>query len=263
MPLISNHQFEYNSANWFVVPLFCIQVFNVVLRKLIHKMHVNEWILFIVALAIGLSGICLVKYYDYGHTIGWTLFLVRFMCYLPFFELGVLYKNRIENKISINNLCYFSCIFFIQLLIFSIYKKQPVFGFGGIASQFDESIMLFYLEGALGVFFWLRIADILQPILLDSRIIEIISRNTYSIMVNQYLGFMLVKTAFAIVSKYTSLFAGFDVSEFKSNLYYYYMPMKQWAIIYVIAGIMIPILMQLCIDKVKSNARQLLKTGSI
>lgn len=168
MPLISNHQFLYNSAQWFVVPLFTIQDFNILVRKLIIKLHLNlnEWAIFICSFIIGLSGIILVRH-GYGHTIDWSLFLVRFMCYLPFFEFGILYNKNIENKVNISNILFFSVIFLIKLVIITNYGKQPVYGFGGEASQFDECIFVFYIVGALGILFWLRVSDILLPVIKD------------------------------------------------------------------------------------------------
>ena len=51
----------------------------------------------------------------------------------------------------------------------------------------------------MGIAFWLRMAKILEPSLGKGRWLNAIADNSYSIMVNQYLGFMVVKAGFAFV----------------------------------------------------------------
>lgn len=256
MPLISNHQFGYNSANWFVVPLFVIQVFNVLVRKIIKnlRLNINEWIIFICGLVLGIIGVYLVRQ-GVGYNIGWGLFLVRFMCYIPFFELGILYKNKLEKyDYTVNNVFYFGFIFGIQLLIITYYRRQLTFGFGSYARGFNENIFMFYIEGAVGIFFWLRIANIILPIIKNSKIIDMISSNTSAIMIHQYVGFMFVKACFALISQYTAYCSGFNMSEFKSNLFYYYIYCEQWYLVYIVAGIVIPIMLQYGIDIMKRKS---------
>lgn len=38
MPILSGHQFVYNMGGWFIIPLFMIELYNVVLRKIMHGM---------------------------------------------------------------------------------------------------------------------------------------------------------------------------------------------------------------------------------
>ena len=204
---------------------------------------------------IGILGVCLIRL-GYGNIADWKLFLVRFMCYFPFFELGILYKNRLERKVDkIPNLIYFSSIFFLQLCVTTYYGKQLVFGFGSRASEFNENIFMFYLVGVLGIFFWLRISGIVVPITSKSKIINMIADNTSAIMIHQYLGFLIVKSCFALVSKYTVWFSDFNVYEYKNNLFYYYLVRgnAQWYLIYLVAGLCVPIFIQLCIEKIKSE----------
>lgn len=54
-PLINGHQFIFNMGFWFVVPLFCVQVFNILLRKVLRK-YKNEWAIFVLYLFIGIGG---------------------------------------------------------------------------------------------------------------------------------------------------------------------------------------------------------------
>ena len=72
-------------------------------------------------------------------------------------------------------------------------------------------------------------------------------------MIHQYVGFMLVKTIFAIISKYSSYCQNFDMVEYKSNLYYFYSFNKNFQIIYLLAGIFVPIMIQAVINRTKKQ----------
>ena len=112
-----------------------------------------------------------------------------------------------------------------------------------------------FIIGIIGIAFWFRVGRILTPALTGSKCLRLITDNSYSIMANQILGFMFVKTVFAILSKSTSLCGNFDMHEYKTNIWYSYLPkgISQWAILYVLSGIIIPIIIQICINKIKMN----------
>ena len=75
-------------------------------------------------------------------------------------------------------------------------------------------------------------------------------------MVNHILGFMLVKTFFAILTKIVSMAPAFDWTSYKSNIWYYYYPFNNhnFSITYLIAGITLPIIMiKKIIKKIKKK----------
>ena len=110
-----------------------------------------------------------------------------------------------------------------------------------------------------GIAFELRISRLLENALGKSKIVNIVADNTYSIMINQFLGFMVVKTVFGLLSKYTSMFPDFSMQEYKSEIWYFYVPkgITQFYIIYLVSGLAVPIIIQLainqCITKVKTQ----------
>ena len=63
---------------------------------------------------------------------------------------------------------------------------------------------------------------------------------------------MFVKCVFALLSKIVPLFSDFNWHKFKSDIWYYYIPQgqKQWLIVYLTAGIIIPILINFLINKI-------------
>lgn len=251
-PLKTGHQFAYNLPCWFVIPLFMIEVFYILFYKLLKMLPVkiNDYVLFIFELALGLAGVYLAKC---GYYANWGLVLTRFLYFVPFYGLGILYKNKLEKWDKAPDLLYFSCIFAVQLLIITIYG-QPVFYSIVWCDNFNHNIFMPFIIGVVGIAFWFRVGRILTPALKQSKCLKIITDNSYSIMVNQILGFMIVKGIFALLSIFTPLCSDFNLTEFKTNIWYFYLPrgIFQWGILYVSAGIIIPVIIQWCINKGKN-----------
>lgn len=250
-PIKTGHQFAYNLPCWFVIPLFMIEVFFILFYKLIKtcRLKINNWLLFLLSLTLGLIGVYIAKH---GYYTGWWLVLTRFLYFVPFYNLGILYKNKLEKFDTAPNILYFTFIFVLQLLIITIYG-QPVSYSIVWCNNFIHNIFMPFIAGTIGIAFWFRIGRILVPVLEHSKCLKIITDNSYSIMANQILGFMCIKTIFAVLSQYTPFCGSFNMTEYKTNIWYFYVPneIPQWQIVYVIAGIAIPLIIQFGINKIK------------
>lgn len=252
-PLYDGHSYAYNLGSWYIVPLFMIQVFNVLIRKVLRcvKIHVNEYIMSGLYLLAGMGGVVLsIK----GYNVEWWLMLTRFLLILPFYGFGILYKNKLEKIDRLNNIAYFGVIFMIQLIVITMYGYTPAYSISQCL-YFDNIVIMPFLVGILGIAFWLRVSKILEPILSNSKTVLLIADNTFSIMVNHFLGFMAVKMLFGVISKCTHFCSDFNMLEYKTNMSYFYFPRgnDHWKIVYLVAGIVLPILIQLAINKVKQK----------
>lgn len=250
-PLKTGHQFAYNLPCWFVIPLFMIEVFFILLYKLLKicRLKINDWFLFLLALSLGLTGVYLAKC---GYNTGWWLTLTRFLYFVPFYSLGTLYKNKLEKIDTAPNILYFSFIFILQLLIITIYG-QPVSYSIVWCNNFTDNILMPFIIGITAIAFWLRVGRILVPVLKDSKCLKVITDNSYSIMANQILGFMIIKTIFAVISRYTPLCRDFDMALYKTDIWYFYRPrgLFQWEILYIAAGIAIPVMIRFLLNGMK------------
>ena len=252
-PIKNGHQFTYNCGGWFVIPLFMVQIFIILVRKILSviRIEVSEYIIFICSLTLGIVGVCLS---NKGYNQNWGLVLTRFLCTVPFYEAGILYKEKLERKDKISNMVYFSFVFVAQLIIITINSGNITYSLAW-CTLFPENILLTYIVPYLAIAFWLRISTIVLPLIQNNKLIKLIGDNTYTIMINHYMGFMFIKTIFALLYKYTKFCANFNLSEYKANIGYFYYPqdMVHWGIIYCIAGVVVPIMMQLCVNKVKGR----------
>ena len=257
-PLNNGHQFQYNMCLWYLPSLFLIEIITCLIRKLIKKkIRINEYIFFIIYLSLGLVGIYLS---NKGFNQGWSLLLVRTLYFLPFFALGLLYNRKLENKDNLNNNIYFSIILLIDLIII-LKNKGTVSYTPSWCNDFSDNLILPFIVGFIGIAFWLRIAKIIEPIVKEKKIIDTIHNNVLSIATHQFLGFFIVKCIFAFFSNFIIEFKNFNWNRFKNDIWYCYLPNNntQFLIIYLIAGIVIPIYINKILKIIKEKMVQLTK----
>jgi fucose 4-O-acetylase-like acetyltransferase len=248
-PLKNGNQFEYNMCFWFIPELFLIQIITCSIRKIINKFaNVNEYIFFIFYFLLGILGVYLS---NLGLNKEWNLLLVRTLFFFPFFGLGILYNRKLEKVDNLKNIIYFSIILTLQLIIIFVEGKAPYF-ITAWCEDFTSNLALPYMVGFLGIAFWLRIAKIMEPITMNSKVIDCISNNAYPIMAHQFLGFFILKYIYFILSQVTPLFSTFSVWLFKIEIwYYYYRGPKAFLILYLVFGLTIPILINTILTKIK------------
>ena len=251
-PIVDGHQFVYNMGAWFVIPLFMIECLNILLRKcmkFVKNEKQKEILFFIVYCLLGVMGTYIASK---GLNAGLWLVLVRMLYFLPFYGMGIFYKVLLEKFDKCSSFIYFGIIFMLELLIICVYKKTPSYT-PSYCNNFVDGPILPFVVGFLAVFFWLRVSKLLEAVVGRSKVINLIADNSYSIMVHQFMGFMIVKTFFAVIHKFTPYFSDFDWQKYKTDIWYYYLPygIDQTKIIYLAGGICIPIIIQLIINKVK------------
>lgn len=246
-PIFHGQQFILNRAGWYIIPLFIVHIINVLIRKILHKnkIEINEWLYFAISIAIGIFGVFLSQP---GYTNEWHLLACRTLYFIPFYSFGILY-NKYEQHDKLNSIIYFSIIITIALYYIYTYGSMPTVSPSW--AKFGTNLINPFIIGILGIAFWLRIAKILEPALGKNKYVNLIADNTYSIMINHFLGMMLIKSIFAYLSIHTSLCEGFKMHLFKTNVYYYYLPhnLRQMSIVYLVFGIVFSIYFGKCISK--------------
>ena len=251
-PIVNGHQFLYNMGGWFVVPLFMVEIFNICVRKLFGRLpyRISEYVYFLLYLSAGIWGVWMASN---GYHNGWWLVLVRALYFLPFFGLGILYHYELEQYIrSVSSTNYFLTVFFCKFIIYIICGTMPGYTVSW-CNNFDDGPLIPFAAGILGIAFWMRIADLLEPVMGRSRAVNLIADHTYSIMLHQFLGFMLVKTAFGLLSKATPWFSDFDLVAYRTDIWYYYLPngMSYFRVLYLTAGLGFPILAAILANRIK------------
>ena len=254
-PFIDGHQFLYNFSAWFVPALFLIEVMNVVMRKVLGSLHLKcEWLIFTASLIVGMATIQLAMG---GHVWGIYKFPGRLLLMFPGFQMGKIYKEKIESSDALPDGVYFMIVIGVQILI-SIFNAGLAFGVVWVTS-FANGFVIPYLTVVTGIAFWLRMARLISETPVVSGKLAVVGRNTYPVMMHHAAVFMLIKGIFYLCSVLTPLCAGFDRELFFHDINYVYLAggteASKW--IYLLAGIAVPLLITERLRKIKAFMRKI------
>lgn len=240
-------------ASWFSSSLFFVEIYNIVKRKvfLLFKVEINESIYFLFDLFLSFYSVnCSNKGY---YKIKLYMQILRSMHLNIYYELGIYYNKYLEFFLkNLQSELYFASIFSLKLFFHLYYSKTPTFFYGG--SQFNNYPgFTVFIISSLGILFWVRISEILNPLLGKNFYVNIIADNTYSIMMNHFFAIFIVRTFFAIISKNTIYCKDFNFIDYYSMIDYIYIPnnILQAGILYFLSCFIIPIIMQKVINKIK------------
>ena len=244
-PFDGGHQFMYHFPSWFVPVLFLIEVINVCMRKALSVFRLNrEWLIFAGTLLLGIATVWLAIG---GHVWGFYKIPGRLLFMLPGYELGHLYREKLEKRDTLPDGLYFLLVIGVQILI-SLFSGGLAFSAVWVTS-FGNGPVIPYLTVLTGTAFWLRIARLLASNRSgrDGGIagcLLVVERDPYAIMMHHIFAFFLVKSVFYAVSVLTPLCAEFDAAMYFSEINFIYLPkgaeVGKW--IYLFAGIWIPLL---------------------
>jgi fucose 4-O-acetylase-like acetyltransferase len=260
MPLWRGNQFGLNCATWFIAPLFFAELINVVLHKVVNNFVFCRQLYFIVLyLFIGMIGFGLAKYGYAAYP--WMLLLIKIMTFLGFIAMGMAYKEYGEKHDTFPNTYYFALVILAQLfLIYVVEIKMHISLSISLAWMSNiHSVYIPYIAALVGMAFWLRISKIIAPLCNNkNNLFLIIGKHSYSIMVHQILGMMLVKAVFIVGNEWLNLFSDFEFYKFSHKIWYYYYPgnMTQFFIIYVAAGILFPLLIVVFENRIRYRIKK-------
>ena len=257
-PFLHGYQFIYNYAAWFVPVLFVIEIMNMVMRLLLKKLHLcNESLILAGSLIVGMAVVWLSIG---GHVWGLYKAPGRLLFLYPCFQMGQFYRRKLEKHDTLGNLPYFAVVIGLQLIL--------TFSCNGLSfssvwcTGFANGSIIPYVTTVSGIAFWLRIAKILTPISYKSKGITYLGRNTYAVMMHHVMAFMIIKMVIAAFAAHTAWFADFDMELYRSNIDYYYLAKgaEQFKMVYLSAGVILPLLLQYGLDrtwrKVKENRKK-------
>lgn len=238
-PFLDGHQFMYNFPAWFVPVLFLLEVINVLMRKVLSLLRLNyEWLIFGLCLAAGILTVWLAIG---GHVWGWYKIPGRLLFMFPGFQMGRIYKEKLEWHDTMEDGPWLLLVMGVQMLI-TIFCGGLAFSAVWVTS-FANGSFIPYLTVMTGIAFWLRIAKIISMIPYLSRKFAYIGRHTYAIMMHHIACFMLVKGFFYLVSLWTPFCEGYDAEMFFCEVNFVYLvggaEASKW--IYLLAGIGIPL----------------------
>lgn len=250
-PLTDGHQFKLYLAAWFVFPLFCVEVFNVLFRWFLKKIKLhNEWMISVVYMGIGILATSITT----GENTGWSLAALRSMFMLAFFGFGTLYNRKLEKIDTMSNIWYFAIVFGIQFIV-TCFDHHSLIYLVSWMREFNGGPVVPFITGITGILFWLRISKILTPALGNSRAVNYVADHTADIMRHHFLGFFVFNTIVFIIWKnffrnafefnYVAYYTDADYNMKLSNIPYI-------SVIYVLFGFAVSLGIGWLCDKMKN-----------
>lgn len=279
-PFLNGYQFILNYAAWFVPVLFIVEVMNLCMRLLLGRLRINsEWLILVGTLAVGML---VVQFAIEGRVWGMYKTPGRILFLYPCFQMGQFYKKKLEAGDTLGNVPYFAVVLGVQVLLQLCcnglaYSSVWVTGFA-------NGPVIPYVTVVSGIAFWLRVSKILAP-LCESRqsdasaaqadakrqsapepaggFLLFLGRNTYAVMMHHVMAFMLVKMILAVTAAHTGYLADFDFVRFYADIDYYYLVKgsEAFQMVYLAAGVGLPLLMQRWQDILLRSVRRRLQTG--
>lgn len=209
-PLVDGHQFIYNMASWFLVPLFLVQAVGFLLlrpfapsaarrtalppsaRPQPGSFFLPAVIFFVLSLALGCFALAYAPENHGARTLALTA--LRTLYFMPAFAFGFLYRHVLAKYDTVATPLY---LFIVLAALTCLTQKFP--GYNHIPSWLDTvnaPAPAIYAISLLAVLFWLRVARVLSPLLAQSRPLQYIANHTFDIMMHHFAGFMLAKALF-------------------------------------------------------------------
>ena len=257
-PWTTGHQYILNIAAWFILALFLVNITYIIIRKISKKLKIwNDDIFTVIYLIISIVAI----YFACKNKIEKYIPFLRTAFFMFFYQLGYWYKVKIENKVKTNNLIYFLTLIIIQLMLLKIDGKLT---YEVVFMKFScKYIITPIIASITGILFWLKISEVLEPVLGDNKIVNYISNNTYDIMQHHLFWMFLTNLIIFEISGILNL-KGFNVSRFRSTIYYAYtFGVSQAQIIYTIICIAMPILVRYSYEELSVKISETLKAKKV
>lgn len=248
-PFLDCNMFQFNFPAWFVPALFLVIVIYSVMRKIFIRFW-NEIVMFII---FALFGTACVYFSRIGYnTIPYLLPFLKAGFLIQFYQLGRLFYTYLE-KFYHKLPTLLVLVLPIVINTIFIYKTNNQIYFNDIATmagfltQFD---FLPLLTSITGICFWLKISELLVPILGNNKIINFVSNNTWTVMMHHILFFNIYNMLLAISVKLSILHIPFDFSSFQATAWYRFEPVAACRVLYVLFGICGPLVAKYCTEKI-------------
>lgn len=256
-PVSSDSLFLFDLAAWFVFPFFMVQVIWFLLLLLIKavfkdgykKMMIAEALLFI---ASGCAGILIC---NAGYRSDMLLPVFRILYFCPFYAAGYLLSlvDITKKEKVIPYLCIPALI--ISLLLNSYFGRSVY----AIPSSCDYpfGLLATYLSAFCGIMLWLSISYMMtengKMTTALCKPITFLADNGFYIMMHQFAGFFILNVFYLITSRMFNAFSDFDVSAFKTDIWYMYIPkgIEEYKFLYVLFGVGFSVLLGFVTKKIR------------
>ena len=247
-------------AMWFVISLFVTLMVYAILKKLLHGIW-NSYVMLALFTAAHIFVVYLAKNTDPQYL---TYLLVPLKCLflMPFLEMGVIYRDHIEKKHE-SLPAGFKIGLMFALLVVNAVRTLYLPNAYDLAFDRINDLSGFYspyyvtplISSIVGILFWLTFVDLIAKPVGESRFVNYMSCNTFWIMGFHILFFNIVNCILMLISRHIAALPCFDIESFMGSEWYFWEIGNNAKILYVLAGVLGPLLFKWIFDKISSPVR--------
>ena len=238
---------------WFVITLFATLLVYAILKKILGRIW-NSYVFLGIFVALHLLSVYLSKTLD-PDTIYWFLLPLKVMFFLPFLELGIIYRDKLEKKHeSLPGGGKIAILIGLLLINMArtMYLPLPydlafdsIDDLSGFTSPY---IVTPLLSSIIGILFWLTLVDIIGKPFYESKFVNYMSCNTFWIMGLHVTFFNVLNCILMVISEHIVELSYFDIETFKETEWYYWELSPNFKLAYVVFGILGPLGLKLIYD---------------
>lgn len=229
--------------SWYLIAIFLTELVYILLRKFLSYIlgkeeRLKESLLLLLSFIFGIISVIYVQRKNPEQL---QVVYLRSVIMIFFFEYGYIYKKYLEERARcIPDILYFTVVFIAQGIMLVLLHGKLDSGLWGVKNGFDWHGITFYIEGIIGVAFWLRLSEWIAMIPKQFKLLVFIGKNTKWIMSFHLFGFFIMNTIIYLMLRTNNgmnlLRAIFDTGKYKSQIYYC-ISNKQLGIIYLFSGV--------------------------
>lgn len=221
-PFITNHQFMFNVATWFVGTLFIVQCLYCIMNNIVRSNLTILSILSIIFYVLSLKIAFYDKFLDFTNIelIGnYSLVISRALYMFIFYHLGYIYRIYIEkiDKFSIYKMIICTLVNGIFIGFFNINIANEIV----VMKIFTHNELIPLISSITGICFYLQVAELLKDKIKDNSILMYIGKNTFSIMTHHIMFFWLLNTFFLYLKiNHILTLNTFIYDEYMNNIFF-------------------------------------------
>ena len=242
---------------WFVIALFVTLMVYAVLKKFLYKIW-NSYIMFVIFCGFQIFVVYLAKTAN-PESIEYLLVPLKCLFFLPFLEMGIIYRDHLEKKHSAMSGGTKVVLMFILLAINVIRTNYMPIAYDIAVDSIDNLTGFtspYYItpliSAVIGILFWLTFADLVGKQVYESKFINFMSCNTFWIMGLHILFYNILNCILMFISKTIVTLPYFDIEAFKGSEWYFWEISSNIKILYVMIGVLGPLAVKWIYDRISS-----------
>ena len=242
---------------WFVISLFASLVVYAVLKKLLYRIW-NSYAMLVVFCGLHILTVYLAKTVQ-ADSLTCYLVPLKVLFFLPFIEMGIIYRDHLEQKHTAMSGGWKVALLFLLLVInmartmYLPAAYDVAFdGIGELAGFTSPYLVTPLVSSVVGILFWLTLVDMAGKPLLESRFVNYMSCNTFWIMGFHILFFNILNCILLVISEHITPLLYFNADAFRESEWYFWDLSNNFKLVYMLFGILGPLGLKWVWDRIRA-----------